>query len=176
MKIKKYWKYGKRYKFVLRFFRKFEKCKNGCWEWNAGNFSDGYGCFAYKQKAFRAHTFSYRIHYGLIKEGKQVNHLCNNKKCVNPEHLESGTQYENMQYRNKCGRQASGDSHGPVTHPEKVLKGIDHHKAKLNEEEVLKIREEYVPRIITHSYLAGKYGVKKSIIGQIIRRVSWKHI
>lgn len=65
----------------------------GCWTWSGGSRS-GYGRFR-ADRMVTAHRYSYERTYGPIPAGLQIDHLCKNTLCVNPEHLEAVTQYEN---------------------------------------------------------------------------------
>ena len=71
---------------------------SGCWIW-CGDTNGNYGSHSMyvDKKPFRvlAHRFSYELLVGKIPEGKQIDHLCKNKFCVNPDHLELVTPYEN---------------------------------------------------------------------------------
>lgn len=72
-----------------RFMDKVEKLENGCWQWTAGKDYLGYGRFqiaSYKNVV--AHRVSYERFVGPIPEGLELDHLCRNRGCVNPEHLE----------------------------------------------------------------------------------------
>ncbi len=73
----------------------------GCWNWTAGITSDGYGVFGAKMedgaiKTYRAHRFSFEIYKSEIPEGMMVLHECDNRKCVNPDHLIVGSHVDNM--------------------------------------------------------------------------------
>lgn len=61
--------------------------ESGCWEWIGTLSQEGYGRF---EKDF-SHRVSYRKHVGEIPDGLQIDHLCRNRKCCNPEHLEPVT-------------------------------------------------------------------------------------
>lgn len=79
-----------------RFQRKYRHDpETGCWVWIAGHFDNGYGCFAVNGRATGAHRFSYELHVGQIPIGLQIDHLCRNPGCVNPDHLEAVTAQEN---------------------------------------------------------------------------------
>lgn len=76
----------------LRFEEKY--CPHpvtGCWNWLAAKSQDGYSYFYDGHKNMRGHQFSYLIYRGLIPDGMQIDHLCKNRGCVNPDHLESVT-------------------------------------------------------------------------------------
>lgn len=72
--------------------------ENGCWEWTASSWG-GYGMFRY-ERGNKAHRFSYEYYNDTMLNSLNIDHLCNNKKCVNPEHLEAVTRGENSKRRN----------------------------------------------------------------------------
>lgn len=74
-----------------RFWAKVEQPNPplGCWEWRAYRNADGYGTFNRdRSKPERAHRVAYELVVGPIPEGLTLDHLCRNRGCVNPTHLE----------------------------------------------------------------------------------------
>lgn len=72
-----------------RFWAKVDKTAD-CWIWTAGVFSTGYGQIKRDGKTSLAHRVSWELHHGSPPpEGTVLHHICANKRCVNPEHLEA---------------------------------------------------------------------------------------
>jgi hypothetical protein len=72
-----------------RFWSKVNKT-DGCWEWTAARNAYGYGTYWFNgKKGFLAHRASYLMFVGPIPDGLQLDHLCRNRGCVRPDHLEA---------------------------------------------------------------------------------------
>ena len=76
-----------------RLLRHVDVAEDECWEWRAFIRPNGYGQF---NKNEYAHRVSYEEFVGPIPEGLVIDHLCRNRSCINPEHLEPVTQHENL--------------------------------------------------------------------------------
>lgn len=162
----------------IEFFKNVNKT-NYCWNWmgaKAGGKNGKppqYGVLyimgdKVKGKMFYAHRLSWMIHYGEMPiNNLWVLHHCDNPPCVNPKHLWLGTASDNSQDRDDKGRGNRNYNH---------LMGENSHFAKLNEKQVLQIRQLYKPRIITMKILAEKFNIGEYCIYKILVRKTWKHI
>lgn len=136
--------------------------ETGCWEWTGTCFSNGYaraGLSKRKGRKFsqRASRMAHEVFVGEIPPGLLMCHKCDNKKCVNPDHLFLGTTKDNMQDMVNKGRS---------------LKGEKCPNSKLTEEIVKKIRRSKKSK----EFLSEKYGVSVCTIRDAQNRRTWKHI
>lgn len=96
-------------KYLKRFWSKVNLypgiTKKDCWNWKAGLKDSGYGWFRTSNGNRAASRVIYEHFNGTIHSQKlQVMHKCNNPKCVNPSHLELGTQKDNQMFATISGR------------------------------------------------------------------------
>src|SRR3990167_42208 len=70
--------------------------ENGCWQWQQGLNTCGYGTITRNFKGVLAHRYYYENHKGSIPKGLFLDHLCRNRACVNHDHLEPVTHAENL--------------------------------------------------------------------------------
>ncbi len=119
-----------------------------------------YSKISYRGPKF-AHRIAYELKHGEIPNGLIVLHNCDNPACVNVDHLFLGTQAENMADMVSKNRQ---------------MKGADHHKAKLTDEDVLEIRSRYNGKRGILTMLANEFGVRKQTISKIVKHRIWKHV
>lgn len=131
-----------------------------CWIWIRAKTGSGYGTFKRGSNYVLAHRMSYELFKGSIKEGLFICHSCDNRSCINPNHLWEGTQSENMKDCFDKGR--SG-----------LKFGDKHPNAKLSFAKARKIRELYSSGNIDQYQLASKFGVHRNIISAVINKRIW---
>lgn len=79
-----------------RFWVKVRILENGCWEWRAGRGKDSYGQFHWQGQHRPAHRVAYELLVGPFPSGLESDHLCRNRACVKPAHIEPVTHRENI--------------------------------------------------------------------------------
>ncbi len=80
---------------ISRFWEKVEASPGDCWNWTGAKSHD-YGCFWEGTRVVGAHRFLWEQVNGAVPEGLELDHLCRNPACVNPQHLEVVTRRENI--------------------------------------------------------------------------------
>jgi hypothetical protein len=141
----------------------------GCFIWTGALNIGGYGKFGKyistrKMKTVAAHRFAYEMANGAIPDGKVICHKCNNRLCVNPDHLYAGTQLANMADAIRAGTHISLN--------QKPLRGEKHPSAKLTNEQAQEMRRLFSEGI-TKSMLARKYGVANNTVHYVITGKSY---
>lgn len=94
-----------------RFHQLLQKPLGLCWIWAGSSGRNGYGQFKAFGRMVAAHRFAYELYKGPIPDGMQILHSCDNKVCVNPDHLRIGTHAENMAEAKERGRMRVGANH-----------------------------------------------------------------
>ena len=84
----------------------------GCWEWDGGKNENGYGHFWWDGKTRRVHRVAYKQLVGEIPNGLVLDHLCRNRVCVRPTHLEAVTLKKNVERGGNANRDKTHCPHG----------------------------------------------------------------
>lgn len=132
-----------------------------CTEWHKARSSAGYGQKSVDGKVLYVHRLEYEKHHGPIPKGMVVRHRCDNPACYNIEHLEIGTQKENMRDMWERGRAVNN-----------APKGERQHKAVLTEELVHYIRASP----LSGDKLALELNINKSTVNRVRSRKTWRHV
>jgi DNA modification methylase len=112
-------------KLLPRVREKIRVDKNGCWVWTGGTNGYGYGAVRVGSRLVGTHRYIYEQVMGPIPEGLELDHLCRNRACGNPSHVELLTSAENI-WRGLAGQYLADRTHCPQGHPyEEVNTYID---------------------------------------------------
>jgi predicted XRE-type DNA-binding protein len=131
----------------VRFLAKVEKMETGCHEWRAGLHRDGYGKFQFRGRSMQAHRVAYQLFSGEIPEGRWVLHRCDNRLCVNPEHLFLGDVVANIADMDAKGRRGT--------------------KSNLTESQVKSIKSLYGDGV-SQQKIADAFGVNQTTISRVV--------
>lgn len=140
-----------------------------CWLWVGAVDRLGYGSITVGSKFKLVHRMSYELNVGPIPDRLLVCHSCDVRNCVNPEHLWLGTHSENTRDMISKGR-------GNFVGPKNPRKGSEVVFSKLDELTVLEIRKLYATGKFGIRELGRAFEVSHSAIGNIVHRLTWKHI
>lgn len=167
-----------------------------CWPWTGGRDGDGYGRAWFRGRKQGAHRVAWMLANDAdIPAGHVVMHECDYPPCCRPDHLHvpaTAGCAENNADRDVKGRQvpsygdrngartrpgsvARGDAHGSRIHPDSVLRGSANGNARLNEADVLAIRER-VAAGMSQRAVARDFGVSQRTVGLIVHREHWQHV
>lgn len=144
---------------IARFLTFIDKQDSGCWIWMGGKNASGYGLFSIGRKLRLAHRMSWEFTYGFSPDNLVICHRCDNRACVNPEHLFLGDNKDNAKDKMKKGRHIQ--SYG---------------NTKLTISDILEIRELWLTGNYSQIELAKKFNVGHSCINRVIDRNKWRGI
>jgi hypothetical protein len=137
---------------------------DGCWLWSGKTNGSGYGTLMVDGMMRRAHRVAWELTRGPIPEGLCVLHRCDNRRCVNPDHLFIGTYRDNRRDCVSKGRHANNGKPGE-----------SHYRTKLTEELVREIRRRYADGM-TRTELAEAYELRYAHVDKLVLNRSWRHI
>lgn len=134
--------------------------ENGCKNWPMGISKTGYGVYSICNFTYSVPRLVYNtLRDGFYRDGLIVRHKCDNRKCCNIDHLEIGTQSDNMQDCLKRGRKPVGEKSN---------------LSKFTNDQVIEIRNYYPQKSTVE--IAKEFNTFPSVIRSIIIGKSWNHI
>lgn len=135
----------------------------GCWELPiARHDSSGYPQIYHNHRQLAGHRLFYTVLVGEIQDGMCCLHKCDNRACVNPDHLFLGTHADNM-----ADKTAKGRARG--------ARGEHHYRSRLTENDVREIRR-LASSGIYQKDIARRYSIRQGTVWAAISRKTWKHV
>lgn len=132
-----------------RLMEKMTPAPNGCWEWTGGMRADGYGLVWFEGKAQRAHRIAYQVLKGPLDTKDVLCHKCDNRKCINPDHIFIGSRADNVRDAASKNRMPHGKSHWNAT---------------LSDAQIAMIRSI---EGVTYTEIARQFGVAQSTVSRL---------
>ena len=132
------------------------KLETPCWEWQGSRVSGGYGNMTFEHQSLYTHRASWIVYKGPVPDGFRVLHKCDNRPCINPQHLFIGTQEDNIR--------------------DMIEKGRRNRNAFLTEDEVHEIRILLSEGDLSQYEIGEMYNVSRSSIQQIKLGNNWSHV
>lgn len=108
---------GRGFTLWQRFIAKVRPTPNGCWEWMGARIPNGYGVIQANGRTEKAHRVGVQLSGRTIPDGDEVDHLCRNRACVNPWHLDVVSPRINVRRMNLALNVGSAKTHCPQGHP-----------------------------------------------------------
>jgi len=147
-----------------RFWQKVDKRSDDeCWEWTASTNIHGYGQLWIRNTFIVASRASWIVHFSYIPDGLCVCHRCDNRKCVNPNHLFLGTHQDNSNDMKKKGRSLN-------------QKGENNHATKLTDNDILNVRKMWVSGKHRQKEIMGIFNLSRVSLWRIISYRTWKSV
>lgn len=139
-------------------------CDSGCIEWVKSVTSAGYGQLNNRKLGghYYTHRLAYELFVGPITNGLWVLHSCDNRRCINPDHLFLGTHDDNMADMRSKGRS------------EKI--GEDNPASKLTADEVMTIRWLSSLSMFSQRRIGRWFGVSQPCVSAVVHNFRWNHI
>jgi hypothetical protein len=129
----------------------------GCVEWVGTLWATGYGRFQLRNKSVKAHRVAYELRYAKLPADACVLHRCDNRKCINADHLFIGTRKDNNLDKTKKGRQT---------------RGAEVNTAKITVEDVRLIRADARPS----KQIASEFGISWGQVNKVRGMRAWNHV
>ena len=158
---------------ISRFNAKFTAgSQNECWPWKGTVASNGYGLFSFSGRAngnVGAHRISWLLAqdsaHASIGRGTDICHKCDNRICVNPNHLFQGTHRDNMFDAFYKG----------ILKPFQPMHGEQNPRATLTAHSVKEIRA-LASAGMKQRDIASKFGVRQAAVWNVIHKRTWAHV
>jgi hypothetical protein len=112
--------------FTTRFWSKVDKTE-ACWNWTGHLIKNGYGRIVREGKQTVAHRASYEHFVSPIPAGMDIDHICHNRACVNPEHLRPVTRKQNCENLTGAYRNSKSGVRGVTQRKNRWRATVSHH-------------------------------------------------